>query len=423
MTPVPYPGAPGCTGITPPLPVGDGGAIGIAPVDSGSRCIGSGWATWSHGYTGDVYFTGGATSQVLTLPSGTKAVYFYVEPNPFSVQTFEAIAQPGDVSTGVFSADGSGGATYVGFYATGGDTIQGITINCSTDFATGEFGWNGGGTADCTCDPDASWMSVSPTGGTVAPGGSMAVTVSFDTTGMSEGTYNGNIKIASNDPDEGCVVVPVTLNVTTAGDCVEDDSGALDIVGAASGPGGTVTIPVRIQSAPNDVASLGFEVAFPDWILTYTGFAKGPLVEGFDFFNCVVPADKPYVVRCGGFEAGADIVATGASGDVVYLDFNISPDCDSISKLDLQALKDDIGDWSASHGCFDCTVCSCDINGDGEVTPQDAMCAFQKYLGICPTACGPCEEICCDVTQDADCTPADALEIFKEYLGLPSVCS
>ena len=145
MTPVPYPGAPSCTGVMPPLPVPGGGGIGIAPVDPSSRCIGSGWASWSHGYTGDVYYTGGATSQTLTLPSGTKAVYFYVEPNPFSVQNFEAIAQPCGVSTGVFQADGSSGATYVGFYATGSNFIESITINCATDFAVGEFGWATGG--------------------------------------------------------------------------------------------------------------------------------------------------------------------------------------------------------------------------------------------------------------------------------------
>jgi N-acetylneuraminic acid mutarotase len=68
--------------------------------------------------------------------------------------------------------------------------------------------------------------------------------------------------------------------------------------------------------------------------------------------------------------------------------------------------------------------CGCDINEDREVTPIDALCAFQKYLVICPTACGSCEDICCDVNMDEDCTPADALEIFKEYLGIrPNACS
>jgi len=63
------------------------------------------------------------------------------------------------------------------------------------------------------------------------------------------------------------------------------------------------------------------------------------------------------------------------------------------------------------------------MNGDGEITPQDALCAFQKYMGICPTSCGDCSEILCDVNQDGECTPADALEIFREYMGEPSVCS
>ena len=65
--------------------------------------------------------------------------------------------------------------------------------------------------------------------------------------------------------------------------------------------------------------------------------------------------------------------------------------------------------------------CDGDVNGDGEITPQDALCAFQTYLGICPTSCDiPCENVCCDVTQDGECTPADALCIFQKYLGLPS---
>lgn len=60
MTPVPYPGAPGCTGITPPGPIKTpvGSGITVSPWAS-QRCIGAGWATWSHGYKGDVYFSEG----------------------------------------------------------------------------------------------------------------------------------------------------------------------------------------------------------------------------------------------------------------------------------------------------------------------------------------------------------------------------
>ena len=143
-------------------------------------------------------------------------------------------------------------------------------------------------------------------------------------------------------------------------------------------------------------------------------------MENFDFFDCnPFPADG--FLRIGGFEAGEDKIPAGDSGDVVYLNFDVG-ECiaGSSSMLDLQELKDDLAGWSASHGCFQCG-CDGDVNGDGEITPQDALCAFQTYLGICPTSCDiPCEAICCDVTLDDDCTPADALCIFRKYLGLPS---
>ena len=86
-------------------------------------------------------------------------------------------------------------------------------------------------------------------------------------------------------------------------------------------------------------------------------------------------------------------------------------------RLDLQELVDDITGWSASPG-YICGGCRCDVNGDGTITPQDALCAFQKYLGICPTNCGSCEAICGDVNQDGTTTPGDALCIFQEYLGI-----
>ena len=150
MTKVPA-GAPACTTTLPPLPVPGGGSIAIAPFDGVQRCIGAGWATWSHGYTGAVYFTGGPTSQTLTFPANTGAVYFYVEPDPFAVHTFTVVAQPGGVSSGSFSVDGSGGAKYVGIFGTAGSTVASATITGSAAFAVGEFGWAKAGPS---CDPN-----------------------------------------------------------------------------------------------------------------------------------------------------------------------------------------------------------------------------------------------------------------------------
>ena len=61
---------------------------------------------------------------------------------------------------------------------------------------------------------DAAWLTESPTSGSVAAGGSQSVTVSFNTAGLAAGTYRANVIIASNDPDENPVVVPVTMVVS-----------------------------------------------------------------------------------------------------------------------------------------------------------------------------------------------------------------
>ncbi len=103
------------------------------------------WPNWSHGYTGDVYWTTINISSVeLTLPAQTGAFYFYAQPRPNSgTVTITASSNGVTVSQDV---DSDGGAAYFGFYADGTDTILSIMITSSTDFAVdtdfavGEFG-------------------------------------------------------------------------------------------------------------------------------------------------------------------------------------------------------------------------------------------------------------------------------------------
>ncbi len=120
---------------TVPSPLGGniGSSISLQHLD-----VGSGWASWSHGYSGDVYYTDGALSLTLTLPANTGAFYFYAEPNDPAAFNFTATAQNGTQI--VQSAAGNGGATQFGFFGTGGDTLQSVTISSTTDFAIGEFG-------------------------------------------------------------------------------------------------------------------------------------------------------------------------------------------------------------------------------------------------------------------------------------------
>lgn len=59
----------------------------------------------------------------------------------------------------------------------------------------------------------SSWLSASPTTGTVAAGDSTDIDVGFDATNLTEGVYNGSLTINNNDPDENPTTVPVTLTV------------------------------------------------------------------------------------------------------------------------------------------------------------------------------------------------------------------
>lgn len=112
-----YTTIPGC-----PIP----GSMTASPA-IGQTKIGECWGTWSHGYTGDVYYTGGADTVTLTLPPGTTAFYVYVEPNPFDWYFISATANTGTTS-GLIPVNGSYGANGFGFYTDASDTIATITI-------------------------------------------------------------------------------------------------------------------------------------------------------------------------------------------------------------------------------------------------------------------------------------------------------
>jgi subtilisin family serine protease len=58
------------------------------------------------------------------------------------------------------------------------------------------------------------WIAFnSATSGTVSVSGSNTIEITCDATGMSEGVYNANITVATNDPDEPVKVIPVEFTV------------------------------------------------------------------------------------------------------------------------------------------------------------------------------------------------------------------
>jgi hypothetical protein len=68
-----------------------------------------------------------------------------------------------------------------------------------------------------TCDfpNDIPWVSVEPITGTTMPGESSIADVTFDSTGLGLGIYEGTLCVSSNDPVNPIVQVPLTLTVVS----------------------------------------------------------------------------------------------------------------------------------------------------------------------------------------------------------------
>src|SRR5207237_3877117 len=71
---------------------------------------------------------------------------------------------------------------------------------------------DGNGVVNWTAGADASWLSVSPTGG-VAPSN---VTVSVNSAGLAAGTYGANVTVTSPGAANTPRLVPVTLTISPA---------------------------------------------------------------------------------------------------------------------------------------------------------------------------------------------------------------
>jgi hypothetical protein len=119
------------------------GTLNLNPAHQ-TRTVGISWATWSHGYQGEIFWTQGATSATLTMPNSNHQVSAfdcYIEPNPFSVNAFTVTgtAFNGDTTTITVTADGASGASHFGIYTTDGCCLRTVTISGAVDWAIGEL--------------------------------------------------------------------------------------------------------------------------------------------------------------------------------------------------------------------------------------------------------------------------------------------
>lgn len=144
------------------------------------RTVGDGWASWSHGYAGPVFFTVPIQPPLTLTIAPARAFYVYVEPAAFGRPFAFTVATNAGGASGPVFVDAAGGATGFAFYTTAGESLTAITIDADANaggFAFAELGLGnsgvgtpsptptprppldpGGGCTVITGSPAAAWL-------------------------------------------------------------------------------------------------------------------------------------------------------------------------------------------------------------------------------------------------------------------------
>ena len=188
------------------------------------------WWAWFGGINA---FETGEVSQEVTIPSGGATLKFWVR-IPFSSGLAADYLAASIDGTEVWRVTADASAAYQAAYQevtvdvsafSGTHTLRfdstvvgggAESSNFMLDDVALEAGGGGGGAA-CVSAADVPWLSVDQVSGTTAAGSDDDVTVSFDANGMGPGTYSAALCVASNDPENPVVAVPVSMEVQASG--------------------------------------------------------------------------------------------------------------------------------------------------------------------------------------------------------------
>jgi hypothetical protein len=181
--------------------------------------------TWWAWFGGTTALEEGSMTQSVTIPPGVATLVFYTEAPVCDSAGFLEVTIDGtqvfqmtntDASCGTvgyvqrtvdISSYADGGAHALAFHSI---TQPGANV---TNFFVDDVSI-GVEPIICGTAQDLGWLSLSSTAGTTAPAGSTVIQVTFDSTGLAPGLYEGSLCVESNDPGTGTVAVPVSLEVT-----------------------------------------------------------------------------------------------------------------------------------------------------------------------------------------------------------------
>jgi hypothetical protein len=105
--------------------------------------------------------------------------------------------------------------------------------------------------------PAAAWILPLAPEGTIAPGGSIEVPISFDASTLQPGEYHTTLFVGSNDPSQRATSIPVVFTVSeklTTG-TIDEESSAFRVYPVPSD--NTITVEIRKPTLQGAVISIG----------------------------------------------------------------------------------------------------------------------------------------------------------------------
>jgi hypothetical protein len=159
-------------------------------------------------------------------------------------------------------------------------------------------------------------------------------------------------------------LIPLIITALFLFLCQTAVAATLDVSTQKGEKGDFVTFNINLDNAAEDLDSLGLDVQYDFALLKYDSYQRGSLTENFRQLSALnIDLGQ---VRIGGFDTGENVIAGGASGDIVRLTFEVvgQGDCN----IKLTNLKDDLKIYSAQSGQFNYGP---QDNGDTDTEPQN----------------------------------------------------
>ena len=158
---------------------------------------------------------------------------------------------------------------------------------------------------DCK-DLDLPWLSTAPERGLLEAAGDVQVVVNFDAAAVDQpGTYDARLILATNDPMQPLIDVPVRMNVTAIPRSVE--IGPAHEQAAAHGAVVTYTLHVTNTTPVDESDSFSVSVVAHGWPTVVTPDVVGPLASG-EAASVIVEVQVPSDLSMGSWDV-AQIMA------------------------------------------------------------------------------------------------------------------